>query len=202
MDLSAPSRSLAPSVHLQVLAVLARTEHPLSGRAVGRLLAGKASSRGVAYALTYLVAQGVVRRDDFPPAALYRLNREHVAAAAAEALGDLWGVSRERCQAEIAGWALRPAWAALFGSAARGDGIGGTDVDVALVVPDDTDVEGEAWADQVGRLARGIRAWVGNPAAIITFAHSEFAVSREPVVAAIRREGLTLWGQRPAQAAA
>jgi predicted nucleotidyltransferase len=185
-----------------VLATLARIHEPVSGRAVGRLLAGRASDRGVAYALAYLVDQGIVRRDDHPPVALYRLNRDHVAAAAAVALGDIWEVLLDRCRREISGWAIRPVWAALFGSGARGEGASSSDLDLALVVPDEVEADGEAWREQVDTLRRRIRSWTGNPASIITFSNSEFALSDEPVVVAIRSEGLSLYGEPPARVAA
>ncbi len=40
MDLSEPARSLSPTLHLAVLATLARTHAPVSGRGLARLHGG------------------------------------------------------------------------------------------------------------------------------------------------------------------
>jgi len=197
VDLSQPTRSLSPTLHLMVLAALARTDAPVSGRGLTRLLEGKASQRGVADALKYLVAHGLVARDDHPPSASFSLNREHVAAGIAELLGGLKEALRQRCAAEVASWAHRPLWAAMFGSIARGEGDASSDIDLALVVSDELDVDGPEWTDQLGRLAERIRSWTGNDAAVVVFTRTEFLTSEEPVVGAIRGEGITVWGHRP-----
>jgi predicted nucleotidyltransferase len=201
MDLAEPTRSLSPTLHLTVLAALARAHQPLSGRGVTRLLRGKASQRGVADALKYLVAEGLVLREDHPPSASFSLNREHVAAGAAEALGELKDTLRRRCAAEVAAWARRPVWAALFGSVVRGEGGAASDIDIALIAADEHHLDDPDWQAQVDGLARLIRLWTGNDASIITFTRAEFTASKEPVVAEIYRDGVTVFGRRPGRKA-
>ncbi|MFH1329222.1 MAG: nucleotidyltransferase domain-containing protein [Actinomycetota bacterium] len=197
MNLSEPTRSLSPTLHLAVLATLARTHGPVSGRGLARLLEGKASQRGVADALKHLVFHGLVIRDDHPPSASFSLNRDHVAAGIAELLGGLKDTLHQRCSAEVASWAHRPLWAALFGSIARGEGDASSDVDLALVVPDELNLDGPEWVDQLGRLAERVRLWTGNGASVVVFTRAEFLTSGEPLVRQIRSEGVTVWGHRP-----
>jgi len=197
MDLSDPTRSLSPTLHLVVLATLARTQAPVSGRGLARLLQGKASQRGVADALKHLVDHGLVIREDHPPSASFSLNRNHVAAGIAGLLGELKDALRQRCSAEVASWAQRPLWAALFGSIARGEGDASSDIDVALVVPDELDLNSPEWMDQLGQLAERVRSWTGNEASVVVFSRTEFLTSGESLVRAISREGVTVWGHRP-----
>ncbi len=200
MDISEPTRSLGPNLHLAVVAALARTNQPMSGRGLARLLEGKASQRGVADALKHLVAQGVVTREDHPPSASFRLNRDHIAAGVAELLGELKDALRQRCSSEISSWEPRPAWAAFFGSVARGEGDEDSDIDIALVLRDDeVDPHSPDWASRVERLAERTQAWTGNTASVIIFGHDEWVSSTEPLVEEIVREGITIWGQRPSR---
>lgn len=201
MDLSEPTRSLSPTLHLAVLATLARTHQPLSGRGLARLLEGRASQRGVADALTHLVAHGLVLREDHPPSASFLLNREHIAAGIAELLGELKDTLRQRCASEIASWAYRPVWAALFGSMVRGEGDASSDIDLVLVLADGSDVHAPHWMAQIDRLAERVQAWTGNDASIVTFTRAEFRASPEPMVSEITREGITLYGRRPGRSA-
>jgi predicted nucleotidyltransferase len=197
MDLSEPTRSLSPTLHLVVLAALARTERPLSGRAVARVLAGKASQRGVSDALNHLVLHGLVLREDHPPSASFRLNRDHVASGIADLLGDLREAVRRRCAAEIDSWDDQPEWAALFGSFVRGEGGPRSDIDLALVVDDALEMHRERWEAHIERLANRIQAWTGNRASIITFRRSEFLKPGEPLIDEITREGVTVAGRQP-----
>jgi len=197
MDISEPARSLAPTLHLTVLAALVRTTHPMSGRGLARLLDGKASQRGVADALKHLVSQGLVIRENHPPSASFRLNRDHIAAGVAELLGELKDALRQRCSLEVSSWETRPAWAAFFGSVARGEGDENSDIDIALVLCSDTEPLAPEWTSQVERLAERTQAWTGNRASIIAFGHDEWLDSTESLVEEIAREGITIWGHRP-----
>src|SRR3954447_3212721 len=105
----------------EVLAVLAGTTKPLTGRQVARL-ARRGSDRGIRLALQRLAVQGLVDTLDAPPAVLYTLNREHIAAPVALALVELRGALLARLRDAIGSWQVAPLHASLFGSAARGDG--------------------------------------------------------------------------------
>ena len=67
MDVSRAYSAVAQTVEGDVLMVLAGTTQPLSGRRVARL-AQRGSVAAVAKALDRLVRQGVVLRQEAPPA--------------------------------------------------------------------------------------------------------------------------------------
>lgn len=172
MDLSNPIRSVIPVSQGEVLAVLARTDRPLSGRRVADLTDGRLSQKGVNLALRALVQAGLVLVEAQPPANLYRLNRHHLAAPSIEALVTLRDRLIAAMTEHIAGWKIPTDGAWLFGSAARGDGDESSDIDVLVLRPGEVD---DAWDDQVEQFAGAITAWTGNRCAVVEYTNGEFA---------------------------
>jgi hypothetical protein len=66
---------------------------------------------------------------------VHELNRDHVAADAAVLLADLRIRLWDKFRSEFGTWKVRPLYAAVFGSAARGDGDESSDIDLFLVHP-------------------------------------------------------------------
>lgn len=201
MDPSNPISAVIPSAHGAVLTVLARTTEPLSGRKVAELTDGKVGQWRTNAILGELADAGVVMRDHRPPAKLYRLNREHVAAPGILALSDMWSILVQRISDELARWAPPPKTACLFGSAARGQAGPGSDIDLLLVREDGT-VDAESsereWQDQVDRLVEKIRAWSGNPCEVLELTPDELraAVARDDrLVRDLRRDAIRLVGR-------
>lgn len=181
MDLSDPLSSVIPSAHGAVLAVLARTTEPLSGRKVAELTAGKVSQARVNAVLGDLASSGVALCESRPPAKLYRLNRNHVAAPGVVALVDMWGLLLERIREELHGWADPPLAACLFGSAARGEAGRESDVDLLLVraaADDDSDLD-NTWHAQVDTLTEHVAAWAGNPCEVLDLTLAELLAAAE-----------------------
>jgi hypothetical protein len=112
---------VSPTLEGDVLIVLAGTTRPLTGREVARL-ARRGTPPAVAAALTRLVRPGLVHREEIGSAFLHTLNRDHLAAPAVLVLAGLRSELLERLSAAVADWEIQPVSAALFGSAARGDG--------------------------------------------------------------------------------
>jgi len=196
MDWSDPGSAVVPSLDAVVLAVLVGTTEPISGREVHRR-ARRGSKSGVHNVLARMEAHGLVDAVDAPPTRLYSFNAEHVAAPAAVALLDLRGQLFERIRQEVAAWDLAPVAAAVFGSAARGDGGVDSDLDLFLVRPDGVADDAPIWADQVDELAQRIRRWSGNPASIHQVGTEDVAdmVARQaPVAEALRADAVTLSG--------
>jgi predicted nucleotidyltransferase len=172
MDLSRPIASVVPSLDGDVLMVLVGTTRPLTGREVSRLVR-RGSWSGVRRVLHRLVGQGLVRAQEATPSMLYSLNRDHVAAPAVITLAGLRREFFHRIRDQIKRWSIEPASAAIFGSAARGDGSTESDVDVFLVRPDAVDEENAEWRWQVAELSAAISRWSGNPASVIEVSSPE-----------------------------
>lgn len=198
MDLSNPIGSVIPSAHGAVLAVLARTTDPLSGRKIADLTDGKVGQWRASEILRELADAGVVLREHRPPAKLYCLNRDHVAAPGIVALTEMWGVLVQRMRDELAAWALPPVAACLFGSAARGDAHGASDIDLLLVRGDQLGNAEQEWHEQVDRLAEKVRDWSGNSCEVLELTSDELqaAVTREDrLVRDLRQDAISLGGR-------
>ena len=82
----------------------------------------------------------------------------------------------------------------MYGSTARGDGDRGSDIDLLLVVPDNTN--DATWAAQIGGLAGTIRDLTGNHAEIIEYTRKAFRAvgqSGSPFIANLRADGVDLF---------
>lgn len=200
MDTSSPISSVIPGAYGPVLMVLARTTQPLSGRQVSALTQGRVSQSQVNKVLTDLARAGVVHRQDRPPAKVYTLNREHLAAPAVEALAGMREALLARLRELATAWALPAVAVWLFGSGARGDGDSSSDLDVLVVRPDQTLAEDQTWSEQVQTLEDHVLSWTGNACNILELSESDFqdaSARGERLVAELRRDALTLAGRTP-----
>lgn len=194
MDVSNPIRSVIPSVHGDVLVVLARTDVPLTGRGIAGLVEG-ASRSGVQKALVALTQAGVVLVETHPPANLYRLNRRHLAADAIVELATMRSRLIAAMRRHLASWDRAPWGAWFFGSAARGDGSVSSDLDVLLVRPDSVTDLNVGWVTHVDRFADDVNAWTGNPCAVIEYSRREFdglLASDQRLASELRTDGIAL----------
>lgn len=197
MDLSNPIRSVVPAVQGDVLAVLARTDTPLSGRTVASLAPGVSSS-GVKLALRALTESGLVIAEPHPPAILYRLNRRHLAADAVTELASLRVRMLEAMRSHVASWEPAPWGVWLFGSAARGDGSAKSDIDVVVVWPSDGDEDPRRDAE-LERFTDDVEGWTGNPCSVIEYSREDFAdllASTERLARDLRADGIALTSRR------
>lgn len=196
VDLTAPLQSLIPSMDSAALTVLAGTEGALGQSQIHRL-APRGTRRGLGVVLDRLVDHGLVLAEATNHGFVYRLNWDHVLAPAVLAAA---GARQEFLRRLADGCAqLRPlvVSAALFGSVARRESEPDSDVDLLLVVPDDTDTDAPAWRDQVRHLATQVLAWSGNRLEVVTVSRSRLAdlvADEEPIVGSWRDDALTLAG--------
>lgn len=202
MDLSSPISSVIPTAHGAVLAVLARTDAPLSGRQVAAMTRGRFGQSRVNEVLGELAHAGVVLREVHPPSKVYRLNRHHVSADGITALADQWNVLVKRMRAELDSWQTRPRAAWIFGSAARGEGGRESDIDVLIVRGDPpsirSEVDEEQWESQLQRFGERVQLWSGNPCEILELAVAEMqeAVDRDDrLVKDLRDHAIPLVGK-------
>ena len=167
MDLANPITSVIPGAYGDVLAVLARTDVALSGRRIASVTRGPTSRRRVDAVLAELAHAGVVLVQEVPPAKLYRLNRDHVAAPGIEALASLRDTLLSRMRTELAGWQVSPVAAWLFGSVARGEATATSDIDLLLVHPP-LSGDDDTWDGQVDTLRELVLSWAGNELEVLS----------------------------------
>lgn len=195
MDVAGPFMALFPALTSTVLAILARTTRPKTGREIARV--ANRSPAGVRTVLERLVEQGLVEREKAGKAFVYTFNREHLAAPAVEALVNLRPGLFERLRQEMAGWEIPPAHASLFGSAARGDGDADSDIDLFVVRPEGVEGEDPTWRGQVDGLTESVRRWTGNHTGIAELSIDQVAAlekRRPPILKELDADAITLVG--------
>lgn len=196
MNVANPSTAISHGVEADVLAVLAGSSRPRSGRELARL-AGR-SATGVQHVLHRLVGHGLVERQEAGRTILYTLNYDHLLASVVRQMAGVRLELVERLRSAIEAWAIQPAHASLFGSAARGDGDERSDIDLLVVRPAEVDAEGSAWREQINGLAGAVRRWTGNHASIVEIGENELPrlrSERPPVVGQLREDAIDLAGE-------
>lgn len=190
MRIQSPLATITPTVDADVLTVLARADAAFTTGDLHRLIPDR-SVEGIRKTLSRLVAEGVVTSESAGRVQLYRLNQEHLAAAAIIMLADLESELLHRLRAAISTWADQPVYAALFGSSARGDMHRRSDIDVFLVRDDLSDPD--AFQAQSDRLAGEATRWTGNDARPLIYQASEVRPG-DPVLKSVAAEGKSLAG--------
>jgi predicted nucleotidyltransferase len=195
MELSRPLSTVTPTLDGDVLAVLARHDATFTTGQLHRVLT-KHSEEGIRKVLQRLTKQGVVQSDRVGNAFTYRLNLDHLAAEHIIGLARLQETLLNRLEDRLASWEVRPIYAAVFGSAARGSMTVDSDLDLLLVRPDDAPPD--LWDTQVDQLVSDLTRWVGNDARSLEFTAGELAARArdEPVLHSVLNEGLTVAGTR------
>ncbi|QAY70153.1 nucleotidyltransferase family protein [Xylanimonas protaetiae] len=130
---------------------------------------------------------------------LYRLNRDHLAAPAAEILAGMRTEFLSRLREAVDGWAVPALAVALFGSVARGEATTESDVDLLVVRPGGTTDDDPVWSDQVTGLERSVLAWSGNRAAVLDVSVDDLTdlVRRDaPVLTSLRDDAIDITPRR------
>jgi hypothetical protein len=216
MDLSDPTRAVGATLDGAVLAVLASSGRPLTvGQVAGQ--AARGSEIGIRRTLARLVEQGTVRATLMGRNQVHELNRDHIAAPVAELLAQLRPRLWDRFRGELADWRVRPLYACVFGSAARGAGDTTSDIDLLLVHPPlpgekrptglgqallaelavaRTDPEStRLWEEQVDRLRVQAHSWTGNALQVVDLSLREWgqpAREHRALFAEVQRDGVEL----------
>lgn len=195
MDLSSPGSDLLGPNETAVLRVLAHHGHPLTGRDVARL--AETSPSSTRRALLRLERVGLVRSRESSHARLVELQRDHVLWEPVRAILTAPKRVREAIAEMVATRLGQGTTAAVFGSVARGDSDGDSDVDLALVVADD--VTAEERDSVVDDLTRLVESRTGNPAQVLVLTRSALArmvEAGDPLVRSWSDDAVTLTGPR------
>lgn len=196
MDLTRPGSAVLSASTQSVVAALAGTVRPLTGREVARL--AEISHTGAQRVLARLVEHGVVHAEPAGRAMQYTLNRRHLVTV------PLLGLLRareelvERLASHASDWDVPAVHVSIFGSAARGDGDTRSDLDVLVVRPDGVDVDDAQWRAQLDELAELAFAWTGNRLAWLEFSSADVAAavaSGETVIQNWRADSVLLAGE-------
>ena len=197
MDVSHPIADVVPSAHGPVLAVLAATTVPLTGRGIAELTNPRVSQPRVARILVDLTEAGLVDRIQAGSASLFTLNREHLAARAVEDLATLRTRLWARIAEHAAEWTHPPEAIVVYGSTARGDGDTTSDVDLLVVRPTVVDEDDPDWQRDLTALGFAVPRWTGNPCEILDRSREELramASAGERLLSEIRRDGRAIVG--------
>jgi predicted nucleotidyltransferase len=195
VELNRPLATVTPTLDGDVLAVLASHDVTFTTGQVHRILT-RHSEEGIRKVLRRLTGQGVVLSERVGNAFAYRFNRDHLAAPYIVGLARMHETFLARLEELLESWSVSPVYAAVFGSAARGQTTDASDIDLLLVRPGSgTSAE---WERQVNDLATRVTRWLGNDARVLEFAEDEIVARGrdEPVLNEVSRDGLTVAGRR------
>ncbi len=196
MNVSRPLEVVTPTVDGAVLQVLALADRAFTPGQVARLV-GDYSENGVRKVLARLNRQGIVTRERVGAAYVYAFNQVHLAAPAIRALATLKEQLVNKLRNELESWSTPPAYAALFGSAARGDMRADSDIDLFVVRSDEIAADAEDWRDGLSQVVALVTSWTGNDTRILEMTAAEARQGRangQRVLVDIARDGIPLCG--------
>ncbi|HWG16008.1 MAG TPA: nucleotidyltransferase domain-containing protein [Streptosporangiaceae bacterium] len=194
MQLNRPLATVTPTIDGDILAVLAQHEVTFTTGQLHRIL-DRYSEEGIRKVLMRLTRQGIVHSTRIGNTYAYQFNSAHLAAGPIIQLSRLAQQLLQGIEKHIENWELRPRYAAIFGSAARGTMTEESDIDILLVRDDSAPID--MWDAQVSALASDVTKWTGNDTRPLEYTVSELLAARnDPVVRDVMRDGLTVAGHR------
>lgn len=195
MLLHSPLRTITASLDADVLGILARHDQSFTVPQLNAMISSR-STEGIRKTLRRLVTQGVVDVESVGRTQLFRLNREHLAAPLIVQLADLRGNFITNLANDMLNWTSPPVFAALFGSAARGDMTPSSDIDLFLLR--DEGVDPEEFAEHASRLTERASRWSGNDVRALIYGLDEVQSSpgAKSVLQRIAKEGEAIVGNR------
>ena len=195
MELSRPLSTVTPTLDGDVLGVLALQEVAFTTGQLHRVL-GRFSEEGIRRVLLRLTKQGVVQAERVGNAFSYQLNRDHLAAPHIIGLASIQATLLARIEDRLTSWEVPAVYAAVFGSAARGQMTVDSDLDLLLVRPDD--LLDDVWEAQVDNLIIDVTRWIGNDTRPfqVTVGELRERTRDEPILHGVLESGLTVAGTR------
>lgn len=191
MELQHPLAVVTGGVDGDLLQVFASADAEFTAPQLQRLLPRR-SLAGIRYALDRLIDQGIVLDRTVGRTHVYAFNDRHLAAAPVRTLAAQKSELLRRLRESLANWPHPPIYAALYGSAARGEMTTESDLDILLIRDDAADA---AWFDDSASLAESATAWTGNDTRIVDLHVDDLDdESLQPLLRNIATEGLALLG--------
>lgn len=201
VQLQRPFRAVTPTVDGDVLSVLARADVAFTVAQVHELI-GDHSLSGVRNSLRRLVEHGLVTSEKIGLAKTgvitYSLNRRHIVANAVAEIASARTRLLDAIREQVASWKIPAIYAAMFGSAARGEMRPDSDIDLFVVRPARVRGDDAVWAAQLYRLTDDVSAWTGNDARVLEYGTADLKrglTAGERVLKDIRKDGIALYGQ-------
>lgn len=197
MDLNRPLSVICSTLDADVLSVLAGAEASFSGRQVHQIM-GRHSEKSARNSLQRMCAQGVVIKEQAGSYDLYSLNREHLAAPYILGLANLKSELLSNMKQTLEAWKIKPIFAAIFGSAARGEMHIDSDIDIFIVRPERVTPDTVTWEVQIASLEFLVTRWTGNDTRIYELSQSEVVTGlskKERVLTDIRDQAIVLLGE-------
>ena len=196
MDFRHPVAAVIPGAQGHILQALALASSELSVRALARVCGVSAAQ--TSRVMPGLVSLGLVERREVPPSALFRLNRDHVAAPAILMLAKAHDVAIERLREAARKITVAPINMTLFGSLARGEADAESDADVLVVRPDELSEDDVQWSGGMDRWRDIAEHILGNDVNLLEVSRSEAQRRMGKNTALwrnIEREGIVLTGR-------
>jgi hypothetical protein len=196
VDFVRPIEAIVPGAQGRVLAVLAETTAELNLRTIAQL-AGVSQAQA-SRVLPGLVELGVVERREVPPASLFRLVPEHVAARALLALARSTDTVLDEIGRLASALPHPPVSVIVFGSFVRREAGPESDIDIVVVRLADIDEDDDqGWATSLEGWRSDVRRLTGNPVEVLEVDTEEAAAKvagRSALWAEIRRDGRVAYG--------
>nr|WP_236883513.1 nucleotidyltransferase domain-containing protein [Corynebacterium haemomassiliense] len=168
---------------------LGRAPVELTAQQVHRLVAGPSLS-SVRRSLERLARSGVVLERVLGQARGYSLNQQHLLAGAIREIAHATEELYSRIAQSLDTWPVSVAGCVLFGSAARGEMGDSSDIDLLILVDNESAaVQAESVAYE---LSRQVEAWTGVPADVVVWTRGQ--ENPGAILDNIAGEGKTIYG--------
>jgi len=173
VNVAEPGVALTGDLTMAILRVLDRRSTPATAAQIVRV-SRRGTQAGIRRAVQRMALHGIVLTDRVDDRTTYLLNAEHVLYPAVRAMLSAKLTFRIKLRQALAEWEPSPVFAALYGSAARGDGDEDSDVDLWLIRPAMTPAARELWTVQDDELRLAVNRWSGNRLHVVQTSQAEF----------------------------